>query len=141
MLQRKLLGKHEQDECLHHKVNCKYCCDVGAYTFITGQHKDLCPKFPMPCPNSDCNVVVVRKDVDEYRKTCRYEMVDCCNGYGLAFQQRQLHSHTVKIFHTKQSLVSIAVSQESICLFRENTENSVQNYPYLVQTSVILISL
>lgn len=96
MLQRGLLSNHEQDECSHRKVNCKYCCDVGAYNFITGLHKDFCPKFPMQCPNVSCTAEIFREDIDEHRKTCQYEMVECCNGCGSAFQRRQLNNHMSK---------------------------------------------
>ena len=99
MLQRRLLGHHEQNECLHRKVYCEYCSDVGAHTFITGEHIDLCPKFPMQCSNSNCTTVVFRKDVDEHRKTCPYEVVDCCNGCGLEFQRQKLNNHNKKCSH------------------------------------------
>ena len=96
ILERRLLSNHEQGECSHRKIKCKYCYDVGAHNFITGKHKDLCPKFPMQCPNASCTAEIFRQDVDEHRKTCQYEMVDCCNGCGLTLQRRQLNNHMSK---------------------------------------------
>ena len=96
IMQRKLLNNHEQNECSHRKVNCKYCSDVGAYDFIVGKHMDLCLKYPIQCPNANCNTAMPRENINEHRKACQYEMVDCSNGCGLELQRRQINNHMSK---------------------------------------------
>ena len=55
MIQQQYLTSHAETECPRHKVNCQYCHDIGEHQFIEGQHKEECPKLPLPCPNK-CEV-------------------------------------------------------------------------------------
>ena len=71
------LTDHIETECPCRKVNCMYCHDIGECHFIKGQHKEECPKLPLPCPNN-CEVVTVpREDIEEHRKECPLEIIQC----------------------------------------------------------------
>ena len=50
-LQRQWLTVHTEIECSHRKINCQYCDLSGVHSFITGGHKEECPKVVIPCPN------------------------------------------------------------------------------------------
>ena len=77
MIQRRYLTSHVETECPHRKVNCQYCHDTGEHQFIEGQHKEECPKLPLPCPNK-CEVgSVPREDMKAHRKECPLEMIQC----------------------------------------------------------------
>ena len=77
MIQRRYLTSHVETECPHCKVNCQYCNDTGEHQFIEGQHKEECPKLPLPCPNK-CEVgSVPREDMKAHRKECPLEMIQC----------------------------------------------------------------
>ena len=77
MIERRYLTSHVETECPHRKVNCQYCHDTGEHQFIEGQHKEECPKFPLPCPNK-CEVgSVPREDMKAHRKECPLEMIQC----------------------------------------------------------------
>ena len=77
MIQRRYLTSHVETECPHRKVNCQYCHDTGEHQFIEGQHKEECPKLPLPCPNN-CEVgSVPREDMEAHRKECPLEMIQC----------------------------------------------------------------
>ena len=77
MIQRQYLSSRVETECPHRKVNCQYCHDTGEHQFIEGQHKEECPKFPVPCPNK-CEVGnVPREDMKAHRKECPLEMIQC----------------------------------------------------------------
>ena len=77
MIERWYLTNHVETECPRHKVNCKYCHDTGEHQFIEGQHKEECPKLPLPCPNK-CEVMfVLREDMESHRKECPLEMIQC----------------------------------------------------------------
>jgi len=66
-------------KCPRHTVTCQYCGVDGEYQLIDGEHKELCPKFPLPCPN-ECDVESVpRQDITEHRKICPLEEVDYPN--------------------------------------------------------------
>ena len=77
MIQRRYLTSHVETECPRRKVNCQYCHDTGEHQFIEGQHKEECPKLPLPCPNK-CEVgSVPREDMEAHRKKCPLEMIQC----------------------------------------------------------------
>ena len=77
MLQRRYLTSHVETECPCRKVDCQYCHITGEYQFIEGEHKEQCPKLPLPCPNK-CKVESVpREDMESHRKECPLEMVQC----------------------------------------------------------------
>ena len=77
MIQRQYLSNHVETECPRREVNCQYCHDTGEYEFIEGQHKEECPKLPLPCPNK-CKVgSVPYEDMDSHRKECPLEMIQC----------------------------------------------------------------
>jgi len=49
-LQRQYLDNHLETKCSHRTVNCQFCQHTGEYQFIEGQHKEQCPRFPLPRP-------------------------------------------------------------------------------------------
>ena len=77
MIQRRYLTSHVKTKCPCRKINCQYCHHTGEYQFIKGQHKEECPKLPLPCPN-ECEVrSVPREDMEAHRKECPLEMIKC----------------------------------------------------------------
>ena len=77
MIQRRYLTSHVETECPRCKVNCQYCHDTGEHQFIEGQHKEECPKLPLPCPNK-CEVgSVPREDMETHLISCGSEMIQC----------------------------------------------------------------
>ena len=77
MIQRRYLTAHVEVECPRRKVNCEYCHDTGEHQFIEGQHKEKCPKLPLPCPNKCVVGSVPREDMEAHRKKCPLEMIQC----------------------------------------------------------------
>ena len=77
VIQRQYLTSHVETECPRRKVNCQYCHDTGEHQFIEGQHKEECPKLPLPCPNK-CEVGnIPYKGMEAHRKECPLEMIQC----------------------------------------------------------------
>ena len=77
MIQRRYLTSHVETECPRCKVNCQYCHDTGEHQFIEDQHKEECPKLPLPCPNN-CEVgSVPRDDMEAHLISCDSEMIQC----------------------------------------------------------------
>ena len=99
MIQRQYLTSHVETECPRRKVNCQYCHDTGEHQFIEGQHKEKCPKLPLPCPNN-CEVgSVPREDMEAHRKECPLEMIQCeyynveCKRVKLARKDQEKHDN------------------------------------------------
>ena len=93
MIQRRYLTSHVETECPRRKVNCQYCHDTGEHQFIDGQHKEECPKLPLPCPNK-CKVGnVPRKDMEAHRRVCQLEIMKCLNKCGKRLERWCLITH------------------------------------------------
>ena len=76
-LQRQCLTQHTTTECSHRKINCPHCNLSGIHQFVTGNHMRECPKVIIPCPNHCETDNICREDMDEHRKVCSLEMVNC----------------------------------------------------------------
>ena len=93
MIQRQYLVSHMAAECPRRMVSCQYCEVDGEYRLIDREHKELCLKFPLPCPNK-CDIgSVPRQDLTEHRNMCPLEEVECSNKCGKALQRRHLTGH------------------------------------------------
>ena len=91
--QRRYLMCHVNAECPRRKVNCQYCHDTGEHQFIESQHKEECPKLPLPCPNN-CKVrSVPREDMEKHRRECLFEFIDCVSQCGKKLARWCLTSH------------------------------------------------
>ena len=77
MLQRQLVAVHVRNECLNYEIDCQYCHINEKRYLISGEHKDVCPKFPLACPNK-CGIGrVLRVDMEDHRAKCPFELVQC----------------------------------------------------------------
>ena len=93
MMQRRYLSKHVKAQCPCRKVNCQYCHDTGEHQFIEGQHKEECPKLPLPCPNKCEFGSVPREDIMKHREDCPLEVIKCSNDCGEKLKRRLLSHH------------------------------------------------
>jgi len=76
-MQRQYLTGHLENKCPCRKVYCQYCNVEGEHQFITDMHVTKCHKFPLTCPN-ECDIeTVCRGNMDEHRKVCPLEKIDC----------------------------------------------------------------
>ena len=76
-IQRQRLESHLEDQCPRRHICCQYCNIQEEHQFILGHHMIMCDKFPLTCPNK-CDIgTVCRSDMDEHRKVCPLETIDC----------------------------------------------------------------
>ena len=100
MIERQYLTIHVETGCPCRKVNCQYCHDTGEHQFIESQHKEECPKLPLPCPNN-CKVgTVLREDMDTHRKECPLEMIQC-EYYAMGCAVKMAHRDQEKHYDEK----------------------------------------
>ncbi|XP_065902684.1 TNF receptor-associated factor 4-like [Dysidea avara] len=118
MLQRRYLASHVETECPCYKIDCQYCHITGGNWFIEGEHKEQCPKLPLPCPNS-CMVsdaascpysirnrnrrharaarsviqCIPRENMEGHKKECPLQEVKCPHKCGKVLQRQNLTSH------------------------------------------------
>ena len=116
MIERRYLNKHIKTGCLCRKVNCQYCHDTGEHQFIEGQHKEECPKLPLPCPNKCEAGIILREDMEAHRNECPLEMIHCeyynvgCKRIKLARKDLEKHDNDMMKEHlmmTKNELTNI----------------------------------
>ena len=77
VLERKFITTHVEITCQRRQVNCQYCYIIGERQFIEGKHKKRCPKLPLPCPNKCAEENIPREDMEDHRKVCPLEMIQC----------------------------------------------------------------
>ena len=76
-LERQYLTGHVEKECPCRLISCEYCGTAGEYQFIEGSHKQNCLEYPIPCANN-CEIEnFPRKLLEEHRKVCPLEIVQC----------------------------------------------------------------
>ena len=77
-LQRQCLNKHVTSECSYLIVSCQHCGTSGECRFVEGEHKERCPKFPLPCPNN-CEIETIpREELQMHLNTiCPLEIIQC----------------------------------------------------------------
>ena len=112
-IQRQHLTNHVNNQCPLRKITCQFCDITGEYQFITQQHKNECPKVPLPCPNK-CGATILRKNMKTHRKGCPLEVVQCeFHGVGCETKlaRRDLKKHHQEkvmehLLFTKSELIS-----------------------------------
>ncbi len=75
---RKELQDHEDNKCPNRLVQCQYCNTEGEHKEITANsHLDICPSFPISCPNNCGHEKIQRKKLADHQKVCPLEPVKC----------------------------------------------------------------
>ena len=77
MVQRQHLSRHIINDCQSRTVKCKYCRSEGQHSFILGDHKDTCPKYPVTCPNNCKLSDLLQEGLAAHREKCPLEIVEC----------------------------------------------------------------
>ena len=76
--ERRLSNSHMEIECLNRTVECPHCHTLGLHNEINDtQHRNLCPKLPLPCPNKCEFGSVPHEDMEAHRKECPLEVIQC----------------------------------------------------------------
>ena len=77
VMQRRLVEGHLKSDCKLREVNCIYCKITGIYQWISGDHQEECPKYPVECPNH-CEVGHVRREeISRHLEECPLAIVEC----------------------------------------------------------------
>ena len=95
-IQRQFINTHMATDCPCRKIDCQHCNLSGTYGFITGDHMKVCPKVVIPCPNHCDTNNILREDMDEHRKVCSREIVNCKYmrlGCGTRVERKEVERH------------------------------------------------
>ena len=82
---------------IHLPTNCPcYCphCDTTAdREVISSEHKEKCHRFPLRCPNNCGQNNVPRESMDDHKKVCPLEMVQCKYQCGARIARNKVEKH------------------------------------------------
>ena len=135
--QRQYLTSHVETECPRRKVNCQYCHDTGEHQFIEGQHKEECPKFPLPCPN-ECGVDNIPRDgVREHTDICPLQLIQCkyhIIGCEVIMARKDQSKHNKEMI---EEHLSLSVSE--LAATKETNEKQNQTFRELLASNKILM--
>ena len=77
IIERQKMDDHLKNECPCRQSVCEYCNVCGEHRVIAGQHRNECPKMPLPCPN-DCGLEnLLRDELEEHLRNCPLQKVQC----------------------------------------------------------------
>ena len=66
---------------IHLPTNCPYYCPHCDTTadreVISSEHKEKCNKCPLRCPNNCGQDDILRESMDDHKKVCPSEMIQC----------------------------------------------------------------
>ena len=145
IIQRQYLTSHIKNRCPRRKVNCRYCHDTVEHQFIEGQHKEECPKLPLPCPNK-CEVgSVLREDMEAHRKECPLEMIQCeyysvgCKRARLVRKHQENHDKQKMEEHltmTKNELINTKAQLQNTTAQLDTAVNQITSLAMLVNAQL-----
>ena len=148
-LPRQDLDQHQQNECPHRIVVCRYCNDVETtHQELSTVHWGECPDFPVPCPNN-CDAGDMRRSQVESHcdRDCKLQPVRCpFFDLGCAAKQRprkelQNHVNTAQLYHAQllaRNIVQIQSKQKPMVTKEEMEKTTVAMQEQLQQRDEII---
>ena len=77
-VQKRNVDTHLANECPNRDYRCPHCNFANKY-HVVSTHFDVCPYYPLACPNR-CGATFERDDLVDHMKMCRLEEVRCVFG-------------------------------------------------------------
>ena len=79
---------------------CPFCGITAERELISSEHKEKCHKFPIACPNN-CGLGDIPRDcMEEHKKVCPLEIVQCEYGCGAIMARSKIMEHDRERFLT-----------------------------------------
>ena len=75
---------------------CPYCGITAEREVISSEHKEKCHKFPLTCPNKCGLDHIPRGDIDEHKKVCPFEVIQCEYQCGAMITRNEMDQHNKK---------------------------------------------
>jgi TNF receptor-associated factor 4 len=115
---RKELSEHMEKDCPNRVHNCKHCGEIGTYAGITQVHDEECEKKVLPCPNTECNSTIQRRNVKRHLDGCKYTEVPCKYqklGCGAKLKRDNLSAHEAEeTVHFRMALDKVTSMEEKM---------------------------
>ena len=72
---------------------CPYCDITAEREVINSEHKEKCHKFPLTCPNNCGLDDIPRDNMDEHKKVCPLEIIQCEYSCGAVITRNEVTEH------------------------------------------------
>lgn len=71
------LSDHLAKHCVLRKYQCEHCGSEDTYRFISGKHLQMCPDYPLKCPNKCSARLIKRKLLSKHLQRCPKQKSEC----------------------------------------------------------------
>ena len=101
-----------------HIVKCQHC-NQEIQTKSISQHFEVCPGYPISCPN-ECGAEFIRRELSEHKSECDLEVVTCpykeygCKAESMFRMDLLAHQEENIVEHQDKGLVQMSRSQSEI---------------------------
>ena len=75
-VQRQMLASHLEESCCNRQHKCLYCGFEDTYTEVN-KHFDVCPSYPVVCPNNCSIGSVDRCCIEQHLCVCPLQHIEC----------------------------------------------------------------
>ncbi len=142
------LNKHCSTDCPKRQATCIHCGERGWNEYIKGDHQNLCPLFPIPCP-LHCGSSVPHNQLASHSSSCPMEIVACSfegNGCTKKVHRKELDDHLANNLMShllllsgcqaklKESMVSMEKKYKELQQRNMAIENKLSKVGTLVQS-------
>ena len=129
------LNKHCSTDCPKRQATCIHCGERGWNEYIKGDHQNLCPLFPIPCP-LHCGSSVPHNQLASHSSSCPMEIVACSfegNGCTKKVHRKELDDHLAN--NLMQHLLLLSSSQAKL---KESMISMEKEYKELQQRNMAI---
>ncbi|KAM5202766.1 TNF receptor-associated factor 5 isoform 2-T3 [Hipposideros larvatus] len=135
---RKDLKEHLSADCQFREEKCLYCKKDVVVINLQNHEKNLCPKYPVSCPNK-CMQIIPRTEVDEHLAVCPEAEQDCpFKHYGCTIKDKrgklQQHEHSALRDHMLLVLEKNFQLEEQISDLYKSLEQKESKIQQLAET-------
>lgn len=130
VLQRQNYSRHVVNECKNRNIKCQYCRAEGQQFFIQDEHKKLCPKLPVSCPNG-CKIPgLLQEELAPHREKCPLEVI-LCEFSSEGCTEKITRQHQLQ--HNKENVEKHLTLAKSALVKVKLREKDVQDLPTVKQ--------
>jgi len=139
--QRQHMQSHIENKCPRRVVNCQHCQVLGEQQFIEGEHAELCPNYPLTCPNKCEAEKILRKDMEAHKKECPLEMIRCqyynvgCKSM-IARKDLQKHSKENMEAHLALTMSELVNTRNMLASSKQQLQSVEQRFKHRIDDNV-----
>ena len=138
-LQRRLIQKHQGDDCPKRPYSCDYCREYeSTFEKVAYDHYPNCKCYPISCPNTCTPYAIERQNLEYHlQKECPLHVITCEFHYAgcqTKLKRKELQDHLKEASEVHVSLL-VAHNQKVVDGFKEENETLKREFAELKKRS------